>query len=110
MTLQSRRAHNPRILRRQGIAIRAAHRVIVTIRIILSRVHRVALPPRLRVEAAVRPDRAVVLGQDVRVEEVAGIVGSVRARVVVVVLGLRFAGGGALAGVVRAWEDFDADV
>lgn len=107
---QSRRADDTRVLRVQSVPVRAADRVVVAIAIILASVNGIALAPSLRVEAAVRANGVVVLGQDVRVEEVAGIVGSVRARVVVVVLRLGFAGCGTLARVVRARVDLHSDV
>lgn len=98
----SRRANNARILLSKSIAIRRADRVVVAVAIILSGIRGIAAIPSLGVIVAISAKRAVVLADDVCNEEVAGVVRSIIAWVIVVVLGRRLASSSTLAGVVWA--------
>ena len=70
----------------------------------------ILLSPRLGVQRAVSAIGDVVDGQQVSVEEIASVVGAVRARVAVVVGGGGRAGCSAFAGVVDAREVLHANV
>jgi len=97
------------ILRIEGITIAGANGVVVAATV-LSIVGDVLLAPCLGVERAVGSVRNVVDGDEVSVEEVAGIVCAVRARVAVIICGVGLAGSGALAGVVDTREVLHANV
>ena len=78
----------------------------------LAHIGRILLAPRLRVQRTVRSLRHVVLTQEIRVEEIARLVGSV-ALIVCVKHVIRCrgpAGGGAFPGVVDARPVLDAEV
>lgn len=98
-----------KILGVEGITIARANGVVVAATV-LSIVGAILLAPCLGVERAVGSIRDVVDGDEVSVEEVAGIVCAVRARVAVVVSGVGLAGSGALAGVVDTREVLHANV
>lgn len=87
------------VLDSKGVSVAGGDGVVVAASP-LSDVSAVGLVPRLGVQGAVGSLGNIVLAEDVGVEEVAGIVGAVGSGVVVVVLGVGLAGGGALLGVV----------
>ena len=99
----------PRVLRTEGIAIRHADGIVIRAAI-LAVIRRIRLVPGLGIQRAVGALGHVIDGQDIRVEEVAGVVGAVGLGVAVVVRGVGLAGGRALRHVVRPGEVLDAHV
>lgn len=94
---------------RQRIAVALTDAVVV-IPTVLAVIGRIILGPGLGVHGAVCAQRPVVLAQEVDIEEVAGLVGTVRSRVIAVISRGGAAGGGTFAGIVDTGEILDANV